>query len=128
MFEDTITAHLQNGADIDFNIHTTVHRKELLHLIAEDEWDVHVHIIQSELSKPRFICIIGDGSNDKGVIEQEVVHARLVKNGKPKIALGTIVNGMLNLFSKESRTLCLCIYERRILHTRYKSKGGVSKF
>jgi Domain of unknown function (DUF4371) len=91
-FEDLVTVQLQNGCKIGCQYYTRQHLKDLLKLMAEEE----ATQIQEELASARFISVISDGSNDKGVIEQEAVHVRYLVEGKPKdrfLSLEAVVNG-----------------------------------
>ena len=53
------------------------------------------NIIHKDIGSTRFLCTIADGSNDKGAIEQEVVHVRYTKVGQTVdkfLSLQSIVN------------------------------------
>ena len=85
------------------------------------------NIICEDLGSTRFLCIIADGSNDKGLIEQEVVHVRYAKVGQAVekfLSLQRVVNstaryvyasiiealatvGSLSLDQLEGKVVCL---------------------
>ena len=49
--------------------------------------------VSKELENVRFICILGEGSTDKGIIEQELVYVRFVDSkGQIQTKLGDIVD------------------------------------
>ena len=55
--------------------------------------DVIKDNVSNELENARFISILGDGSTDKGIIEQELVYVRFVDSeGHIQTKLGDIVN------------------------------------
>ncbi len=39
--------------------------------------------VYNDICDARFVSILSDGSTDKGILKEEIVYARYVKNGKP---------------------------------------------
>jgi hypothetical protein len=69
VFEDLITVQLQNGCDMGCQYYSHQSLKELLCIMATDEKDANAQTLKNV----RFVSIIADGSNDKGIVEQEAV-------------------------------------------------------
>ncbi|CAM9481541.1 unnamed protein product, partial [Heterosigma akashiwo] len=90
--EDLITLQLYNGLDMGVNYYSSHSAKEFLQLMKEEE----LSRIKEEIKEANFLCLIADGSNDTGVVEQEVVHLRYVNKGKPVnrfIKISSVENG-----------------------------------
>lgn len=79
----------KNGIDVGTNYRTDKACKDFCTNAAE--------VLKEETSEnvngARFICILADGSTDKGIIEQELVYVRYVgENGEVKTSLAEIVD------------------------------------
>ena len=91
-FEDLVVLQLQNGADMGTQYYSPHHTKELMSIISE----IEKKDLREDLKVARFLSIMADGSNDKGVIEQEVIRVRYTKKGRAYdkfVSLERVVNG-----------------------------------
>lgn len=60
--EELMTLQLQNGLDMGVNYYSSRSAKEFLQLKKEEE----LSRIKEEIKEANFLCLIADGSNDKG--------------------------------------------------------------
>ena len=77
-FENLVVLQLQNGADMGTQYYSPQHTKELMSIISE----IEKKDLRENLKVARFLSIMADGSNDKGVIEQEMIRVRYTKKGR----------------------------------------------
>ena len=64
----------RNGLDLGNNYRNDKSCRQFIDAIADESRE----ILTDEINETRFICVLGDGTTDRGVIEQEAVYVRYV--------------------------------------------------